>query len=140
MFYTNVFVFVYMMFLFWYHLYNLKNVNNTGVLLLVKVTGLKLLNTRPRVFFTFFKLYERYQIAQYSTYYEWEYLIFFLYEAVFSYPSWHHEPMCWKTARKTNNASRLFTSTQNKKLNSRRLEDKPLATCYLNFLTDVFQL
>ena len=87
MFYTNVFVFVYVMFLFWYHLYDLKNVNNTGVLLLVKVTGLKLLNTRPRVFFTFFKLYKRYQIAQYSTYYEWEYLIFFLYEAVFSYPS-----------------------------------------------------
>ena len=38
----------------WYHLYNLKNVENNygGVLLLVKV------------FFTFFKLYKWYQIAQ----------------------------------------------------------------------------
>ena len=39
----------------WHHLYNLKNVKNThaGVLLLVKFTKS---NTRPWVFFTFFKL------------------------------------------------------------------------------------
>ena len=41
-----------MFYAIWYHLYNLKNVKNTheGVLLLVKVAGLKLLNTPPRVF------------------------------------------------------------------------------------------
>ena len=56
----------------WYHLYNLKNVKNThgGVLILVKLQGLAYItkiNTPPRVFFTFFKLYKWYQMAQYST-------------------------------------------------------------------------
>ena len=48
----------------WYHLYNLKNVKNThgGVLLLVKLQAKS--NTPSWVFFTFFKLYKWYQIAQ----------------------------------------------------------------------------
>ena len=47
----------------WYHLYNSKNVKNIhgGVLLLKS-------NTPPWVFFTFFKLYKWYQIAQRTTY------------------------------------------------------------------------
>ena len=51
----------------WYHLYNLNNVKNThgGVLILVKLTKI---NTSPWVFFTFFKLYKCYQIAQRTTY------------------------------------------------------------------------
>ena len=57
-----------------YHLYNLKNVKNThgGVLLLVKlqakVCNFTKSNTPACVFFTFFKLYEWYQIAQHITY------------------------------------------------------------------------
>ena len=49
-----------------YHVYNLKNVKNThgGVLLSVKFS-----NTPPWVFFTFFKLYQWYQIAQSTTYF-----------------------------------------------------------------------
>ena len=53
-----------------YHLYNLKNVKNThgGVLLLIKFQALACKFTKsntPRwVFFTFFKLYEWYQIPQ----------------------------------------------------------------------------
>ena len=47
----------------WYHLYNLKNVKNThgGVLTLVK------LQAKTWVFFTFFKLYKWYQMAQRTT-------------------------------------------------------------------------
>ena len=47
----------------WYYLYKLKNVKNThgGVLLLVKFTKS---NTRPWVFFRFFKLCKWHQIAQ----------------------------------------------------------------------------
>ena len=50
----------------WYHLYNFKNVNNTneGVLILVKLQAFTKINTPPWVFFTFFKLYKWYQIAQ----------------------------------------------------------------------------
>ena len=45
----------------WYHLYNLENVENThgGVSLSVPKS-----DTPPWVFFTFFKLYKCYQIAQ----------------------------------------------------------------------------
>ena len=52
----------------WYHLYNFKNLKNThaGVLLLVKLQASKS-NTPPWVFFTFFKLYKWYQIAQRTT-------------------------------------------------------------------------
>ena len=51
----------------WQHLYNLKNVKKThgGLLLLVKS------NAPPWVFFTFFKLYKWYQIAQRITYKKW---------------------------------------------------------------------
>ena len=54
----------------WYHLHNLKKVENThgGVLILVKLQALAWNFTKsitpPRVFFTFFKLYKWYQIAQ----------------------------------------------------------------------------
>ena len=51
----------------WYHLYNLKNVKNTygEVLILVKLqASLTLLHG---CFFTFFKLYTWYQIAQRTT-------------------------------------------------------------------------
>ena len=54
----------------WYPLCNLKNVKNThgGMLLLVKlqasVCNFTKSNTPPWVFFTFFKLYKRYQFAQ----------------------------------------------------------------------------
>ena len=57
----------------WYHLNHLKNVKNThgGVLLLVKfqtsATSFTKSNTPPWVFFTFFKLYKWYQIAQRTT-------------------------------------------------------------------------
>ena len=45
----------------WYHLYNLKNVKNThGGVLLLFTKG----STPPWVFYTFFKLYKWYQIAQ----------------------------------------------------------------------------
>ena len=53
----------------WYHLFNLKNVKNThgGMLLLVKLQAeacnYTKSNTPPWKFFTFFKLYEWYQIA-----------------------------------------------------------------------------
>ena len=52
----------------WHNLYNLKNVKNThgGVLLLVKLQAKS--NIPPWVFFTFFKLYKWYQIAQNITY------------------------------------------------------------------------
>ena len=56
--------------LIWYHLYNLENKKNTrwGVLLLVKLQALAcnftISNTPLWVFFTFFKLYKCYQIAQ----------------------------------------------------------------------------
>ena len=51
----------------WYHLYNLKNIKNThgGVLILVKLQAK--INTPSWVFFTFFKLYKWYQIAQRTT-------------------------------------------------------------------------
>ena len=58
----------------WYHLYNLKNVNNTHgeVLILVKLQAkscnFSKINTPPWVFFTFFKLNKWYQIAQRTTY------------------------------------------------------------------------
>ena len=58
----------------WYYSYNLKNVKNThrGVLLLVKLQAsacnFTKSNTPPWVFFTFFKLYEQYQIVQRTTY------------------------------------------------------------------------
>ena len=50
----------------WYHLHNLKNVKNIhgGVLLCCKFTKS---NTPAWVFFTFFKLYKWYQIAQHIT-------------------------------------------------------------------------
>ena len=53
----------------WYHLYNLKLKNiHGGVLILVKLKALACnftkINTPPWVFFTFFKLYKWYQIAQ----------------------------------------------------------------------------
>ena len=52
----------------WYRLYNQKTVKNThgGVLLLVKLQAK--INTPPWVFFTFFKLYKWYQIAQSISY------------------------------------------------------------------------
>ena len=51
-------------FAIWYHLHNLKNVKSThgGVLLLVKLQA-------KSVFFTFFKLYKWYRIAQNITFY-----------------------------------------------------------------------
>ena len=58
----------------WYHLYNFKKVKNTHreVLLLVmlqaKVCNFTKSNTPPWVFFTFFELYNWYQIAQRITY------------------------------------------------------------------------
>ena len=58
----------------WYHLCNLKNAKNIhgGVLILVKlqakVCNFIKINTPPWVFFTFFKLYKCYQIAQRITY------------------------------------------------------------------------
>ena len=58
-----------------YDLYNLKNVKNThgGVLILIKLQAkacnFTKINTPPWVFFTFFKLYKWYQIAQRTTYF-----------------------------------------------------------------------
>ena len=58
----------------WYHLHNFKNLKNTheGVLILVKLQAaacnFTTINTLPWVFFTFFKLYKWYQIAQHITY------------------------------------------------------------------------
>ena len=58
----------------WYHVHNLKNVKNAhgGVLLFVKLQAetcnFTKSNAPPWVFFTLFKLYEWYQIAQSSTY------------------------------------------------------------------------
>ena len=56
----------------WYHLYNLKNMKNIhgGVLLLVQAEACNFTNsnTPPWMFFTFFKLYKWYQIAQRITY------------------------------------------------------------------------
>ena len=60
----------------WYHVHNLKNVKNTHgrVLILVKfqaeTCNFTKSNTPPWVFFTFFKLYKWYQIAQRITYRE----------------------------------------------------------------------
>ena len=57
-----------------YYLYNFKKVKNThgGVLILVtlqaSVCKFTKINTPPWVFFTFFKLYKWYQIAQRITY------------------------------------------------------------------------
>ena len=57
-----------------YHLCNLKNVKNTngGVLLVLKLhartCNFTKSNTPPWLFFTFFKLYKWYQIAQRITY------------------------------------------------------------------------
>ena len=54
----------------WYHLRNLKNVSEKQPWRSVtfsKVVGFTKSNT-PWVFFTFFKLYEWYQIVQYITY------------------------------------------------------------------------
>ena len=52
----------------WYHLHNLKNVKKAhgGVLFLVKPEACNFTksNTPPWMFFTFLKLYKRYQIAQ----------------------------------------------------------------------------
>ena len=52
----------------WYHLYNFKNLEKTDgrVLLLVKllVFNFTKSSTPPSMFFTFFKLYKWYQIAQ----------------------------------------------------------------------------
>ena len=61
-------------FAIWYHSYSLKNVKNThgGVLTLVKLQAkacnFTKVNTPPWLFFTFFKLYEWYQIAQHTTF------------------------------------------------------------------------
>ena len=58
----------------WYYLYNLKNLKNThgAVLILVKLQvsscNFTKINTPPWVFFTFFKLYKWYQIAQRTTF------------------------------------------------------------------------
>ena len=63
-----------MLYMIWSHLNNLKNVKNTpeGVLLLVKLqssaSNFTKSNTSPWVFFTFFKLYKWYQIAQSVSY------------------------------------------------------------------------
>ena len=48
----------------WYHLHNLKNVKNTHVGNMAEACNFTKINTPPSVFFTFFKLYKRYQIAQ----------------------------------------------------------------------------
>ena len=57
----------------WYHLYKLKNVENTlrGVLLLVKLQtwSLKMLALLHRCFSRFLKFYKWYQIAQNITFY-----------------------------------------------------------------------
>ena len=61
----------------WYHLQNLKNVKSThgGVLILVKLqdkaSNFTKINTALWAFFTFFKLYKWYQIAQRITYLKW---------------------------------------------------------------------
>ena len=58
----------------WYHLHNLKKMKKThgGVLILVKLQAeacnFTKINTPAWVFFTFFKLYKCYQIAQRITY------------------------------------------------------------------------
>ena len=58
----------------WYYLHNFKNVKNTHgeVLLLVKLQASRCnftkSNASPSVFFTFFKLYKWYKIAQCTTY------------------------------------------------------------------------
>ena len=58
----------------WYYLYKLRNVKNNhrGVLLLVKLQAkaynFAKINSPQWVFFTFFKLYKKYQIAQSITY------------------------------------------------------------------------
>ena len=50
----------------WYHLYNLKNVNNAhgGVLLLAEAYNFTKSNTTPWAFFKFLKLCTWHQIAQ----------------------------------------------------------------------------
>ena len=57
----------------WYHVHNFKNVKNThgGMLISVKLQAEACIFTKistPWVFFTFFKLYKWYQIAQRITY------------------------------------------------------------------------
>ena len=62
----------------WYHLYNLKNVKNThGWVLIIVACNFTKINTPPRVFFTFFKLYKWYQIAQRTTYIYWLFFLLF---------------------------------------------------------------
>ena len=51
-----------------YHLYNLKNIKNTHGGMLLLACNFTKSNALPWVFFTFFKLYNRYQIAQRITY------------------------------------------------------------------------
>ena len=61
----------------WYHSYNFKNLKNThgGVLLLA--CNFTKSNTPPWVFFTFFKLYKWYQIAQRTTIIQKDNCVFF---------------------------------------------------------------
>ena len=71
---TKIFMTYVMRCAIWYHLYKLRNVKNThgGVLILVKLQAeacnFTKTNTPPWVFFTFFKLYKWYHIAQRTTY------------------------------------------------------------------------
>ena len=64
-----------MLFVIWYYLYDLKNMENThgGVLLLVKLLASSRIFTKsithPRMFFMFFKLYKWYQITQNVSYF-----------------------------------------------------------------------
>ena len=74
----------------WYHLHNLKNVKKShgGVLLLGKLQAYNFTksNTPPWVFFTFFKLYKWYQIAQNITvkfYFDPQLQIFLLEDLLF---------------------------------------------------------
>ena len=67
------FVVILVRFAICYHFYNYKNVKNAhgGVLILAKLKNLlkfTKINTPPWVFFTFFKLYKWYQIAQRITF------------------------------------------------------------------------
>ena len=65
---------VIMLCVIWYYLHNLKNMKNSheGVLLLVRllasVCNFTKSNTPPWLFFTFFKLYKSYQLAQRTTF------------------------------------------------------------------------
>ena len=63
-----------MLWAIWYYLYNLKNVKSTHVRVLLlaklqaKACNFIKSNIPPWVFFTFFKLYKWYQIAQHTIY------------------------------------------------------------------------